>query len=353
MPCMRGASLTWWQLARPGLTLPVRVDPSGVGGPTPGQARGPRWRTTSRGLFVPLTVDGDVVEQRIVEAAAVLPLQTGVTGWAGLRWGGARWFDGLGPDGLERLPVTLSTADSTIGPQIGFEISEEQLRPFDLMMIDGMPLTTHVRSVTYLMRHARSLVEAVAALDMAAYDDLVSIDEVVAYNQTLWTWTGVPQARQATAYADENAWSPREVAVRLNWIMVADLPRPLTNRPVFDRSGRHLGTPDLLDEEAGLAIDYDGAVHLVGTQRRKDRDREEAFRRAGLEYLTVLGSDRDPDALAARMHEARSRARFAAPAARGWTTALPSWWIPTFTVEQRRNLADHERSRLLRYRRTA
>lgn len=353
MPYMRGASVTWWQLARPGLTLPVRADPAGVAGPTPGQARGPGWRTTSRGLLVPDAVDADLVEQRVVEAAAVLPPKSGVTGWAGLRWGGGYWFDGLGANGVDRLSVTLATGDSTIGAQGGFEVSEEQLRPYDLMTLDGMPLTTHVRSVTYLMRHSPSLRESVIGLDMAAYGDLVSIDEVVAYNQTLWTWTGIPQSRQATAYADENAWSPREVGMRLTWVVNADLPRPLTNRPVFDRWGRHLGTPDLLDEEAGLAVDYDGAVHLVGAQRRKDRDREEAFRRAGLEYLTVLGNDHDAERLAARMHQVRSRAQFAAPSSRGWTTELPAWWIPTFTVEQRRNLTEHERARFLRYRRTA
>lgn len=102
-----------------------------------------------------------------------------------------------------------------------------------------------------------------------------------------------------------------------------------------------------------MIIDYDGGVHLVGAQRRRDRDREETFRRAGLEYMTVLGSDQDEELLARRMHESRARARFAAPLERDWTTDPPRWWIPTGTVEQRRNLAEHERARLLRYRRTA
>lgn len=333
--------------------MPVRPDRAGLTGPTPGQARGPRWRTTSRGLIVPSTVDGEQVEQRIVEAAAVLPPATGVTGWAALRWSGAHWFDGLGDDGRARLPVTLAIGDSTIGSQPGYEVSEEHLRPFDLIVVDGMPLTTHVRSTTYLMRHAPDMRGAVTALDMAAYADLVSVDEVATYNESLWTWTGIPQSREAVAYADENAWSPREVGVRLTWILTAGLPRPLANRPVFDRWGRHLGTPDLFDEEAGMVVEYDGAVHLVGAQRRRDRDREERFRSAGLEYLTVLGSDRDEQRLATRLHEARGRARFEAPSRRSWTLDLPRWWVPTFTVEQRRNLSEYDRARLLRVRRTA
>lgn len=349
---MRGTTVTWWHLERPGLTMPVRVDPTGVHGPTPGQARGPRWRTTSRGLRVPSYVDGELAEQRIVEAAAVLPREGGVTGWGGLRWCGGYWFDGLGPDGVTRLPVTLATGDSTIVAQPGFEISEEHLRPYDLTQVDGMPITRPLRSVTYLMRYARDLAEAVVALDMAAYNDLVSVAEVRAYQHTLPAWTGIARCRKATEHADENSWSPWESRIRLVWTEDAGLPRPLTNRPVFDRWGRHVGTPDLLDEEAGVVCEYDGALHLVGRQRRRDRDREEAFRRVGLEYVTVLAGD-DRGRVAARVLETRARARRVAPSRRAWTIEPPSWWIPTWTVDQRRGLTDDRRRRLLRTRRTA
>lgn len=356
---MRGTSIPWWRLERKGLTMPVRVDPTGRAGPTRRQARGRAWRATSRGLYVPATVDGESVDQRIVEAAAVLPkspemsCDCGVTGWAALRWGGGYWFGGLGPDGETRLPVTLAVGDSTIVAQPGIEISEEHLRPDDMEKVDGLPTTTHARSVTYLMRHAPTMAEAVTALDMAAYNDLVSIQEVRSYLPSLATWTGIPQCRRATDEAEENAWSPREVVMRMIWTRVAELPRPLCNRPVFDRFGQHLGTPDLLDEEAGVALEYDGAAHRVGPQHRKDRDREESFRRVGLEYFTMLGGDNEEDEVAARMHEVRARARWAGPSTRAWTTELPSWWIPTFTVDQRRNLDPGLRLRCLRYRRTA
>jgi hypothetical protein len=301
---------------------------------------------------VPADVSRDAVEQRIVEAAAVLPPGAAVTGWAALRWAGGGWFDGLGPDGTGELPVTLAVGDSTIGSQPGFEISEEHLRPYDLQLIDGLPVTIPERSVTYLMRHAATLLEAVIAVDMAAYNDLVSVAEVAAYLPTMPAWTGIQQCRTATALANENAWSPREVGVRLTWERHARLPRLLANQPVFDTRGRHIGTPDLLDEEAGVVIEYDGALHLAGAQRRRDRDREEAFRRVGLEYLTVLAGDPQPH-LVARMQSLRQRALARPARPREWTTGLPAWWIPTVSVDQRRSLDQVQRDRLLRLRRTA
>jgi hypothetical protein len=120
---------------------------------------------------------------------------------------------------------------------------------------------------------------------------------------------------------------------------------------VFDRVGRHIGTPDLLDEEAGVVIEYDGALHLAGTRRRRDRDREEAFRRAGLEYLMIMAGDELPS-IVARMRRTREEALHS-PKRRDWTIELPHWWIPTFTVEQRRALDPAERDRWLRLRRTA
>ena len=301
---------------------------------------------------MPVSVSRGNVEQRIVEAAAVVPPGSGVTGWAGLRWLGGVWFDGQGGNGSLELPVTLAIGDSTIKQQAGFEISEEHLRPFDLAVADGMPITTAVRSVTYLMRHASTLHEAVVALDMAAYNDLVSIAEVASYLPTMPAWTGIAQCRKATALANENAWSPREARVRLAWEHHARLPRLLTNHPVFDRVGRHIGTPDLLDEEAGVVIEYDGALHLAGAKRRRDRDREEAFRRVGLEYLVVMAGDELPS-IVARMHQARERAFRQSAKRRDWTIEMPHWWIPTCTVEQRRALDPLERDRWLRLRRTA
>ncbi len=152
--------------------------------------------------------------------------------------------------------------------------------------------------------------------------------------------------------AQENSWSPRETShLRLVWVLDAGLRPPLCNAPVFDLAGRHIGTPDILDEQAGVAGEYDASLHIQGWQRARDVRREERFRSVGLEYFTVVAADaRDRAAVVGRMQATRARAAFAAPSTRAWTIVKPPWWVPTETVEQRRALTKDQRHRLLGHR---
>src|SRR3954468_10946219 len=102
-----------------GLVWPVPVDPTGLRGPTRGQAGGPRWRRSSWGLYVPSDVDASVPEQRILEQSMRLP-GGAVTGWASLRMHGAAFFDGLRDGGRTQAPVPLSsTAFHQVRPDAG------------------------------------------------------------------------------------------------------------------------------------------------------------------------------------------------------------------------------------------
>jgi hypothetical protein len=334
---------------RPGLVAPVRVDPSGTTGPTRGQARGSRWRTSSHGLVVPAGVEQSP-GQRIVEAAAVLRPGEAVTGWAALHWLGGTWFDGS-TSGRDLRAVPL-VAERHLIAQHGFEVSQEFLGPWEVMVVDGLPITTAVRSVVFEMRYAPRLGAAVEALDMACFSDLVSLAEVSAYLCALGPVTGIPLARDARAEGDENAWSPREVMMRRVWIQ-AGLGRPLCNAPVFTLDGRHVGTPDLFDPIAGLAGDYDGSLHLAGDQRARDIRRESDFRDLGLEYVTMVAADGgNPAHFTHRLLAAHDRAVARTTPPR-WTVEPPDWWIPTMTVEQRRSLDDWQKERWLRHRRAA
>lgn len=336
---------------RPGLVAPVRVDPAGRKGPTRVQARGHSWRRSSRGLFVPAEVSDEDPAQRIVEAAARLPSYGGVTGWAAVHWWGGAWSAGLEPDGATRRRVCLATGGTTISRGQGVAVSEEGLDPREVTVHDGLRVTTAVRAVAFEMRYAPSDRQAVVVLAMAAYSDLVSVDEMAAYLRTLSGWTGIPRARRAVPLASENSWSPQEVLMQLVWELDAGRPRPLCNVPVFDRWGRIIATPDLLDPEAGVYGEYDGPLHLVGSQRARDIRREGRLREVGLEGVTMVAADKpDPTDFIRRLHGAYSRARHAPETNRDWTIVPPPWWIPTDTVAARRALTASQRRRLLAHR---
>ena len=334
---------------RPGLLTPVRIDPDGRDGPTGKQARGPGWRKTSHGYYLPASVDAEDVDQRIAAAAVVVPDGGAVTGWAALRWLGVDWLDGR--RGPATLPVTVAVVHSNIRAQGGIAVTSEFVRTDEILVVDGLPVTTALRSATFEARHAADLVRAVMVLDMAAAADLVSRQELADSCAALMAPTGVGRLREAIGLMDENVWSPMETEARLLLMRRLGLSRLACNRPVFDLDGRHIGTPDLLDPVVGMVFEYNGAVHLEGAQRAKDVAREAAFRRVGLEYVEMMAADRrDPDAFLIRSREARGRALDRPRGERRWTVTPPPWWTPTLTVAQRRGLSPWQRDRFLRYR---
>lgn len=332
---------------RPQLTAPVAVDSLGMAGPTPRQARGPHWRRVGHGLYVPTWTPDTGPNQRVLEASCRLPARGAVTGWAALSWLGASWHDGTRPDGSSR-PVDIATGMVRCRPGHGVAVSQERLAPEDVTRVDGVRVTLAARSVLFEMRYASSLREAVVALDMAAIADLVTIQELAAWCERHAGWTGIPQARQAVVLADENSWSPAETRMRLAWMLDAGLPRPRCNVPVFDNRGRFVAVPDLLDEEAGLAVEYDGAVHLEAHRRRRDLARERALRSLGLECLTVVAGDAwDRRRLATTMLTSREQALTRASSLRLWTTDPPDAWYPSDTVALRALIPNGHRRAVL------
>ena len=288
------------------------------------------------------------IEQRIVEASAVLPAYGGATGWAALRWLGGTWLDGVRRGGREQLPVTLAVADRSIRPQPGIATSEERMSPTELTVWRGLRVTTALRSLFFEMRYAATELEAVQYADMAAYSDLVSRREASAFAAINPGWTGIERFRVGIADMSENAWSPTEVTMRRLWQHEAALPRPLCNRPVFDLNGNHVGTPDLIDPVNGVLGEYNGAVHLHSAQRSRDVVREARFRAVGLEAVEMLAGDlTNPYPFLRRLREAYVRSTRIPVSERRWMIDLPPWWVPTFTVAQRRALDQHQRRRFL------
>jgi hypothetical protein len=283
---------------------------------------------------VPANVDGAVPEQRVAECVPLLPEGGAVTGWASLLMQGAGFLDGVAADGQTRRPVLL-----VVGPGHSRRsrpgVRYLQDRVGEVVWIRGIPCTPVRRALFDEMRLQPCVREAVVAMDMTAAAELVSIRRMESFTLSHPGWDGVPQVREALGLAHEGSVSPPETRMRLVWVLDAGLRTPLVNQPVFDRTGRLLGYPDLLDVEAGLVGEYDGDDHRRARRHSKDVDREALFRSHLLEVTRATSYDvRDRPRLAARVVEARRRARFLPPAARRWTLRPPAGWRPQPTLDE-------------------
>ena len=333
---------------RPGLVVPVPIDPDGILGPTKNEARGPRWRRSGPNRFVPSRVSTDEAQQRIVEALANAPEGSAVTGWAAFHWDRVPWFPPLEADGSRRpIPIALDD-DRTATPCEGVIACHDWLFEGDVTQIDGLPVTVPERSLSFAVRRALSLDTAVGLIDMAFAANQTDPARFAAHVARLRWRPGVRLLRLALTLADQNSWSPMESVMRLAWTD-AGHPRPLCNQPIFDTHGRHLFTPDLLDARAGVVGEYNGAVHDGVAPRRRDLEREDLCRELGLESVTMMSTDlRDRGPFVRRLRAAYQRAAERPRATPQWTIAQPSWWTDTSTVAKRRALEEPQRSIWLR-----
>jgi hypothetical protein len=307
------------------------------------------WRRSSHGRYVPRLVEL-TPSQRVAEAGVLLVPPSAITGWASLAWQRARWFTGLERDAVTPVPVDIAMSRRLIRPQPLIVLCEERFDPREVVVVDGLRVTNAVRSTCYVMRYAPHLRAAVRALSMACYNDHVSLEEVTLWVDLHPSYTGIEQCRQALPLGDENAWSPAEVDFGLDWTELTGR-RPLMNRPLFDLAGRHLGTPDLIDPVTGVLGEYDSELHLEGSRRARDLEREGIFRDHGLHPVTMVTAERhDQAAFQHRVRAAYAAAERQRAAERRWTLEPPDWWVPTWTVAQRRALTAYQRERWLAHR---
>jgi hypothetical protein len=104
------------------------------------------------------------------------------------------------------------------------------------------------------------------------------------------------------------------------WMLQAGLPRPEVNVPVHDIEGHLLGIPDLLDGEAGVVVEYDGADHRRLARHTTDNLREELLENHGLIVVRVTSIDLygERRRTAWRMHQARQLGLSRPPGGRRW-----------------------------------
>lgn len=298
--------------------------------PTQGQLRGRTWRRSSRGRYVPVEV-AQTPEQRIVEAAELLPGYGAVGGWAAAYWAGVRLLDGGGRSGRTAEPVLLCVgADRKLRRRENAHISRDRLPDSDVEMVRGVRTTTPLRTAFDGARLADNLQEAVVFLDMMATAGQVELTRISAYVEDHPGWRGVKQARRACSLAVRGSRSPPETRMRLVWVLDAGLPSPIVNQPAFGQDGRFLGIPDCLECDSGTVLEYDGDEHRDLVNHTADNIREKLLEEHGLAALRVTRLDLNGTRarLVDRMVRTHARRLLRDRSLDRWMLTPPPGWRP-------------------------
>ena len=255
-----------------------------------------------------------------------------MTGWAALRLRGAAFFDGVGRGG-QVLPVPLRTPDRHLRAYPGLSVIRGEAGP-GLEVVAGVRVVSPELALLDVRDEADDR-ELVVALDMAFAARTTSRRRVTRFPASRSRARGVARLRRALLLAHELSRSPGEPRLRLIWVLDAGRPLPLCNRPVFDLHERLLGTPDLFDPEAGVVGEYNGSIHRRAAAARRDAERDDLFRRHGLETTAVVGSDvHDVARVVERIDATYARALWRPAPARTWTLTPPPGWTGEVSVDE-------------------
>lgn len=220
--------------------------------------RGPRWRSTSRGWYVPADAPRTSA-QRILDACPLVPRTGALSGWAAAYVLGVDWLDGLDPFTMAEQPVVIS-----LGQDVGrsstpsVRYTRERLPAQHRQQRFGLSVTTPERTAFDGARWAPDLVEAVVFLDQVGHALSLDVPGLTSWCAPGGWWSGVKQARAALTWMDVRSASPWETRLRMFYRREAGLPPPKVNVPIFNGDGRLLGIADLFDEEAGFVTEFDG-----------------------------------------------------------------------------------------------
>jgi hypothetical protein len=211
------------------------------------------------------------------------------------------------------LPVRMTTATTAQTRRPGVRLTRARALPRHL---DGLaaPIAAWRAAALDL-----DLVELVAAGDALVHLGLCTLPELVLVAGTA-TGRGCRLLRRAAALVRDHVDSIQETRVRL-CLVLAGLPEPRCN-VVLGHEGRVIGRVDLLVEEFGLIIEYDGDQHRDRQQWNSDLDRDDAF---GDADFTTIRVNRDrirrPRQLVHKVHARLVERGYRGPA----PTFSPEW----------------------------
>jgi hypothetical protein len=261
------------------------------------QLRAARYSRMHRDVYV-LTPAAVTLATRVDAALSLFPDATVSHRTAALLQGLPADDDGL---------IHLTRVDAAAASERdGIRVHRAELASDDTTTLQGRKVTTPAR--TYL-----DLAAALPRESLVVLADAVTRRTGVAQLERrlakAYRVRGVRRARAALALADPGSDSPAETRTRLI-LHGAGFSRLRHGVDVSDGQGGWLARPDLADEAAKVAVQYDGLVHLGDDpeQRRSDIDRDELLRQHGWQVVVLTAVDlRNPQRMVEKVRAAYTR----------------------------------------------
>ncbi len=225
----------------------------------------------------------DTRELRLAAARLILPERAVLCGET------AAWLYGVDVRRQADLDVHASfPKGGRIRPRIGLKVCQETLDTDDVQLVDGMLITTPLRTAFDCIRWLRD-VEGIVVVDALAHAALITIDEVRDYFQEKRRLRNLRIGERRLDDADPGAESPMETRSRLVFVR-GGLPRPETQIEVHDPStGRLIARLDMGWRELMTAAEFDGEHHQF--RRHADDMRRAAAAAVGWKICVFTADD--------------------------------------------------------------
>ena len=241
--------------------------------------RSRRWRRVGPRTYAPARLaDGPML--RLQAAACRLPEIAAFSGMS------AAWLHGLDVEPCDPIEVIIPKGVG-VSARAGMRVYRARLPSPESTVVHGLRTTTILRTLEDLARRL-PLVESTVIVDMALNLGLTDLSTFTTHIRNRRGGRGVVNLRRVVAAAEPKSESPMETRLRM-LLVLAGLPAPEAQTPVFDSGGTFVGRPDLYYPQHRLGLEYDGAGH-------RDRLAEDNFRQnrlleAGVRLLRFTAVD--------------------------------------------------------------
>lgn len=257
---------------------------------------GPLWRHPHRGVHVWSATDATQPRQRALDVAPLLPDRAALGGWAAcaVAIDGSE-LDGYGPNWKLRPVLVCLSREQRLRRGPGVRPLRSHLDDSDVTEIDGVPVTTPLRTAFDLARTSYPE-EGLVAIDYLARGRPAFLGDLADYAREHRSLHGAARVLQAVRWASARSRSAGETRARALWTRDAGLPAPEVNAMVLGPAGWLIGMSDLLDPACSLSGEYDGAGHREEHRHSADNVREEGFEQMGLVVVRMTRLDLVPAA---------------------------------------------------------